>query len=55
MTLHVSRSGDGVVQFNPSAIYDLAGFAPRDYQGAYYVEMDYTEGYAAIVHDFLCQ
>lgn len=53
--VHVSRSGDGVVQFNPSPIYGLTGFAPQEYHGAYYVEMDYTEGYAEIVRDFLCE
>jgi acetoacetate decarboxylase len=53
VTVHVCRAGDGVVQFHPSPIYDLSDFAPREYYGAHYVEMDYTEGYAEIVHDFL--
>ena len=52
VTVHVARSGDGVVQFNPSPIYDLSDFIPREYLGAYYVEMDYTEGYAEIIRDF---
>ena len=52
-TVHVCRAGDGVVQFNPMPIYDLSDFTPREYFGAYYLEMDYTEGYAEIVHDFL--
>ena len=47
------RAGDGIVQFNPSPIYDLTAFEPISYHGAYYVEMDYTEGYGAVVHDFL--
>ena len=55
VTVHVCRAGDGVVQFNPSPIYDLSDFTPREYYGAYYVEMDQTEGYAEIVHDFLQQ
>ena len=54
-TVHVCRSGDGVVQFSPSPIYDLSGFAPTECLEAYYVEMDYTEGYAEIVHDFLAE
>jgi acetoacetate decarboxylase len=53
VTLHVCRAGEGVVQFNPSPICDLADFTPLAYYGAHYVEMDYTEGYAEIVHDFL--
>ena len=52
VTVHVVRAGDGVVQFNPSPIYNVSDFTPREYFGAYYVEMDYTEGYAEIVKDF---
>ena len=55
VTVHVCRAGEGVVQFNPSPIFDLSDFAPKEYYGAYYVEMDFTEGYAEIVHDFLQQ
>ncbi len=55
VTVHVCRAGDGTVQFNPSPIYDLSGFTPQEYFGAHYVEMDYTEEYAEIVHDFLKQ
>lgn len=55
VTVHVCRAGEGVVQFAPSPIYDLSDFAPRETFGAHYVEMDYTEGYAEIVHDFLRQ
>ncbi len=51
--IHVCRAGDGVVQFNPSPIYDLTDFTPLEYLGAYYLETDYTEGYGEIVHDFL--
>jgi len=53
VTVHVCRAGDGVVQFHPSPIYDLSDFTPRQYLGAHYVEMDYTEGYGEIVKDFL--
>ena len=51
--VHTCRAGDGVVQFNPSPIYDLSDFEPISYHGAYYLEMDYTEGYGAVLHDFL--
>ena len=51
--VHECRAGDGVVQFNPSPIYDLSDFTPLEYFGAHYIEMDYTEGYGEIVHDFL--
>ena len=53
VTTHLVRRGDGVVQFNPSPVYDLSDFTPREYLGAYYLEMDYTEGYGEVVRDFL--
>jgi acetoacetate decarboxylase len=53
VTVHVCRAGDGVIECRPSPIYDLSDFTPRTYLGAYYLEMDYTEGYARIVKDFL--
>lgn len=53
ITTHVVRRGDGVVEFAPSPVYDLSPLAPREYLGAVYTEMDYTEGYAEIAHDFL--
>lgn len=53
VTVHVCRAGEGVVEFSPSPIYDLSHFTPLEYFGAYYVEKDYTEGYAKIVRDFL--
>ncbi len=53
--LHVCHAGEGVVQFNPMPIYDLSDFTPLEYYGAHYLEIDYTEGYADIVHDFLRQ
>ena len=51
--IHVCRAGDGVVQFNPSPIYDLSDFTPTEYLGAYYVESDFTENWGTIVRDFL--
>lgn len=51
--IHACRAGDGVIECRPSPIYDLSDFTPRSYVGAYYVEMDYTEGYARIAKDFL--
>jgi len=53
VSMHVCRAGRGVVQFAPSPVYDLSDFTPRDYYGAYYGEMDYTEEYGVVVHDFL--
>jgi acetoacetate decarboxylase len=53
VTVHICRSGDGVVLFEPVPTYDLSDFTPVEYLGAYYVEMDYTENYGEIVHDFL--
>ena len=52
---HVCRAGDGVAQFNRSPIYDLSDFVPLEYYGAAYAELDYTDGYAEVVHDFMHQ
>lgn len=51
VVVHVIRSGDGVVDFSACPVYDLSDFTPRQYVGAYYVEMDYNEGYADIVKE----
>jgi len=51
--VHECRAGDGVVEFGQVPTYGLADFTPRQYLGAYYLEMDYTEGYATIVKDLL--
>ena len=53
VTVHVCCCGDGSVEFGDVPTYRLADFTPREYLGAYYVEMDYTEGYGEIVRDFL--
>ena len=53
VSIKVCRKGDGIVEFAPSPIYDLSDFKPIEYFGSYYVEMDFTEGYGEIVHDFL--
>lgn len=53
VTIHVLRAGDGVVQFRPSPTYDLSDFTPREYFGAHYLEMDFTEGYGEIIQDLL--
>ena len=52
-TVHVCRAGDGVVEFQPSPVYDLSDFTPIEYLGAYYVETDFTEGFGKIVRDFI--
>jgi acetoacetate decarboxylase len=53
VSVRICRAGDGVVEFHPAPVYDLSDFTPREYYGAHYVEMDYTEGYAEVLHDFL--
>ena len=51
----VEGKGAGVVQFNPSPIFDLSDFTPLEYFGAYYVEMNMTENWGVIVKDFLVE
>ena len=53
VSVRVCRKGDGVVEFSPSPVYDLSDFKPVEYFDAYYIEMDFTEGYGEIIHDFL--
>ncbi len=53
VVVHVSRSGDGVVEFRPSPVFDLTALAPREVLGAYYLEEDHTESYGVIAKDFL--
>ena len=53
VTVHICRAGEGAVQFEPVPTYDLSNFAPIEYVDAFYVEMDYTENYGEVVHDFL--
>ena len=36
-----------------SEIVTMSDFMPIEYLGAYYFEIDYTECYGEIVHDFL--
>lgn len=45
--------GRGTVRFEPSPFGDLSGLAPRSYGDAYSFEADYSEGFAAIAHDYL--
>ena len=53
VTVHERRLGKGEVEFHSGSPYDLSDFTPREYLGARYLEMDYTEGYGRIVRDFL--
>ncbi len=52
VTVHICMAGDGVVQFNPSATYNLFDFKPLEYYESYYLERDQTDGFGEIVHDF---
>ncbi len=51
--VHVSRAGDGVVEFRPSPVFDVTALAPREYLGAFYAETDFTEDFGVIDRDFL--
>ena len=51
--VHVSRAGDGVVEFRPSPVFDVTALAPREYLGAFYAESDFTEDFGVIDRDFL--
>ncbi|MCY4114143.1 MAG: acetoacetate decarboxylase family protein [Chloroflexi bacterium] len=51
--VHVSRAGDGVVEFRPSPVFDVTALEPREFTGAFYVESDFTEDFGVIDRDFL--
>ena len=53
VVVHCCHRGESTVKFEPIPTYDLSHFTPLEYLGAYYLEQDYTEGYATIAHDFL--
>ena len=50
---HTIQSAKGVVEFNQMPIYDLSDFTPKEYYGAYYIDTDFTENNAEVIHDFL--
>ena len=51
--VHAVFRGEAVVEFARSPVYDLSKLAPREYLGAHYAELDYSEGFGTVVHDFL--
>ena len=51
--VHVSRAGDGVVEFRPSPVFDVMGLEPREFTGAFYAESDFTEDFGVVDRDFL--
>jgi acetoacetate decarboxylase len=53
VSVHIACIGAGIVELAPSPVYDLSRLVPREFVGAAYAELDYSEGYGEIVHDFL--
>ena len=53
LTVHFQARGQGRIALEASAECDLTALAPLRYGPAGYLECDYTEGYAAIAHDYL--
>ena len=53
LTVHFQARGQGRIALEASAECDLTALAPLRYGPAAYLECDYTEGYAAIAHDYL--
>jgi acetoacetate decarboxylase len=51
--VHAAYRGDGVVELAQSPVYDLSRLVPREYMGAAYAELDYSENFGDVVHDFL--
>ena len=50
---HVCRSGVGVVVMEAVPTGDLTALQPTQYDGAWYLEWDFSEGYGRVAHDFL--
>lgn len=53
--VHVLTKGTGTVQFQPNRLCDLTGLQPREYLDAFYMETDFTEGFARIEYDYLAE
>ena len=53
LVVRFSARGQGRIALGASAECDLTALAPLRYGPAGYLECDYTEGYAAIAHDYL--
>ena len=47
--------GRGTVEFRPTPLGDLSGLQALEYVDAYYYEANYTEGFGAIVYDYLAE
>ena len=53
LQVHFAARGQGTVALAAAPDCDLTPLAPLSYRQAAYLECDYTEGYAAIAHDYL--
>lgn len=53
LKVHVAARGQGTVSLGAASDCDLTALAPQSSLSAAYLECDYTEGYAAIAHDYL--
>jgi acetoacetate decarboxylase len=55
VTVAASFRGRGTVSLGAAPLSDFTSLAPRRYQGAYFAESSFREGYGQIVHDYLSQ
>ncbi len=50
---HKQFKGPGVVKFEPTVAGDFWRLQPKEFLGAYYQELDYTQHWGKVVHDYL--
>lgn len=53
VTTHKCFKGPGVVSYRPTVSGDFWRLEPKEFVGAYYQELDYTQGHGRIIKDFL--
>jgi len=52
---HKLFKGPGVVSFEPTVAGDFWRLKPKEFLGAFYTELDYTQGWGRVVHDYLAK
>jgi acetoacetate decarboxylase len=55
ITTHKLFKGPGVVKFEPTVAGDFWRLEPKEFLGAFYHELDYTQGWGKVVYDYLAK
>ena len=55
VTTHKLFKGPGVVSYHPTVSGEFWRLKPKEYLGAYYHELDYTQGHGKVIYDYLTE